>query len=62
MFSKASVSGKLTTLDPAQFSLPRHGQTVQSGDIFFVSKSVGVGPNDAVLHGGGLSGPRKVIT
>ena len=28
-------------LDPAQFSLSRHGHPVQNGEIFFVSKSLG---------------------
>ena len=28
-------------LDPAQFSLRRHGHPVQNSEIFFVSKSVG---------------------
>jgi len=28
-------------LDPAHFSLGKHGHPVQNGEIFFVSKSVG---------------------
>ena len=33
---------KAAPLDPAQFSLSRHGHPVQNGGIFFVSKSLGV--------------------
>ena len=35
-----SSMSKPAPLDPAQFSLSRHGHPVQNGEIFFVSKSV----------------------
>ena len=37
-----SSMSKLAPLDPAQFSLSRHGHPVQNGEIFFVSMSLGV--------------------
>ena len=36
-----SSMSKPAPLDPAQFSLSRHGHPVQNGGIFFVSKSLG---------------------
>ena len=36
-----SSMSKPAPLDPAQFSLSRHGHPVQNGEIFFVSKSLG---------------------
>ena len=38
-----SSMSKPAPLDPAQFSLSRHGHPVQNGGIFFVSKSLGEG-------------------
>ena len=36
-----SSMSKPAPLDPAQFSLSRHGHPVQNGEIFFVSMSLG---------------------
>ena len=36
-----SSMSKPAPLDPAQFSLSRHGHSVQNGGIFFVSMSLG---------------------
>ena len=35
------IMSKPAPLDPAQFSLSRHGHPVQNGGIFFVSMSLG---------------------
>ena len=39
------IMSKSAPLDPAQFSLSRHGHPVQNGEIFFVSKSLGELPS-----------------